>query len=225
MPNASRMFSEDDHRRVTEAVAQAEQKTSAEICPVVATASGRYDRAEDMIGLWAAFLVLGLLWFFWPAVPHEPHVWGEISPATQLAVYIVSMLAAFVLGAFIGSRAGSLRRLFTPRQEIQDQVLQRAQAVFFDKRVHHTESASGVLVYISLAEHQAAILADRTVLEAVGQDTIDGWRSELVTALKQSGVSEAICHVIQQIGERLAAALPRQSDDVNELSDALIVLD
>ena len=45
-------FSDEQRRAVAQAVAEAEGKTSAEIVPVVATASGRYDRAEDIVGLW-----------------------------------------------------------------------------------------------------------------------------------------------------------------------------
>jgi putative membrane protein len=223
--SASQRFSNEDHQRVTEAVVQAEAKTFAEICPVVATISGRYDRAEDIIGLWGALIALGLLWFLWPAIPGEPHGWGEMSPGLQLAIYIVVMIGAFILSAFLGSRLSWLRRLFTPRQQIQDEVLQRAQAVFFDKRIHHTDSASGVLIYISLDEHQAVILADRSVLQAVGQETIDAWRSELTRSLQQTSLTDSLCQVIQQIGSSLAAPLPRQSHDANELSDALIVLD
>jgi putative membrane protein len=223
--SASKMFSSEDHQRVTEAVVQAEAKTSAEICPVVATVSGRYDRAEDIIGLWGALIAFGVLWFLWPAVPHEPHAWAEMSPGLQLAIYIAVMIGAFVLSAFVGSRLSWLRRLFTPRQQIQDEVLQRAQTVFFDKRIHHTDSASGVLIYISLDEHQAVILADRSVLQAVGQEMIDAWRSELVKSLSYTSLTDSLCEVIHRIGNSLAAPLPRQSQDANELSDALVVLD
>lgn len=225
MTTAAKRFSSEDHQRVTQAVVEAETKTSAEICPVVAAVSGRYDRAEDIIGLWGALIVLGVLWFYWPPVPHEPHAWGEMSPALQLVIYVVAMVAGFILSAFFGSRVSSLRRLFTPRQQIQDEVLQRAQAVFFDKRIHHTDSASGVLIYISLDEHQAAILADRNVLQAVGQEVIERWRNELTAALRRSSVTDSLCQVIGQIGDSLATPLPRLSSDVNELADALVVLD
>lgn len=225
MTSASKMFSSEDHQRVTEAVVQAEAKTSAEICPVVATVSGRYDRAEDIIGLWGALIAFGALWFLWPAVPHERHAWAEMSRGLQLAIYIAVMIGAFILSAFVGSRLNWLRRLFTPRQQIQDEVLQRAQTVFFDKRIHHTDSASGVLIYISLDEHQAVILADRSVLQAVGQEMIDAWRNELVESLSHSSLTDSLCQVIHRIGTSLAAPLPRQNHDANELSDALVVLD
>jgi uncharacterized membrane protein len=58
MKRATKLFNEEQAGRINEAIAQAESRTSAEIVPVVITASGRYDRPEDMVGLWLA-LVLG----------------------------------------------------------------------------------------------------------------------------------------------------------------------
>jgi putative membrane protein len=210
---------------VTAAVARAEQATEAEICPVVARASGRYDRAEDIVGLWTALLALSLLWFLWPPKSPEPHVWGEVSPTVQLGLYIVVMVLSFLVGVLAANRVDWLRRLFTPRREMADEVRRRAQAVFFDQRVHHVDSASGVLIYVSLYERQAAILADEHVLTAVGQETIDRWCRDFTTSLHREPAIDAMCGVIEQIGTRLSESLPRRTGNVNEVPDALVVLD
>ena len=44
------------------ALGEAEEKTSGEIVPVVATVSGRYDRAEDLFGLVLAAIALVVSW-------------------------------------------------------------------------------------------------------------------------------------------------------------------
>ena len=51
MQRASELFNDEQRATIDQAVADAESKTSAEIVPVVATASGRYDRAEDIVGM------------------------------------------------------------------------------------------------------------------------------------------------------------------------------
>ena len=58
MKPASSLFNDQARERVNQAIAQAESKTSAEVVPVVATASGRYDRPEDIVGLWLGIIAL-----------------------------------------------------------------------------------------------------------------------------------------------------------------------
>ncbi len=65
--------------------------------------------------------------------------------------------------------------LFTPRKQMEQEVAQTAQAQFQDNRVHHTEAVTGFIVYVSLFERMAAILADSGVTDALGQDTLISW--------------------------------------------------
>jgi putative membrane protein len=121
--------------------------------------------------------------------------------------------------------SGGLRRLFTPRSEQRAEVERAAREVFFDRRVHHTQGGSGLLVYVSLLEHMAVVLADEQVQEKLGQQRLDTLCNELVARLRKGAHTEALCHTIDQAGIALAEALPRLSTDRNELSDALVVLD
>ena len=45
MKKATKLFTQDEVRIIEAAVTEVEKMTSAEVVPVVATASGRYDRA------------------------------------------------------------------------------------------------------------------------------------------------------------------------------------
>ena len=79
MVSASSLFTDSDRERVNNSVRAAEARTSAEIVPVVATASGRYDRAEDLIGLWLGVLFMVVTAVFWrsPAVSMESGSWDS----------------------------------------------------------------------------------------------------------------------------------------------------
>ena len=55
---ASRLFNQEERLAITTAVFEAEVETAGEIVPVVATSSGRYDRAEDLFGV--AFVLVAL---------------------------------------------------------------------------------------------------------------------------------------------------------------------
>jgi putative membrane protein len=223
MPSAPRLFTEADHKRVTEAVLRAESKTAAEIIPVVATDSGRYDRAEDMFGLWLGLAALCAAWSWAQGI--ELSEWGVPTLKLGLPWVVGIIIGGWLVGSVIAHHVSALRRLFTPRSEQRAEVERTAREVFFDRRVHHTQGSSGLLIYISLLEHMAVVLADEQVQEKLGQQRLDALCNELVARLHKGERTEALCHTIDQAGLALAEVLPRVNADRNELSDALVVLD
>ena len=225
MQRASTLFSADQRQRIQETVAQAEANTSCEIVPVVATASGRYDRAEDVLGLWLATIAAILVWTLYPRAAEETGDWAGMSFDTGLVALVASIVVAFLVGAVLGSQIGWLRRLFTPSDQMKDEVAARARQAFFDRRVHHTSGATGLLIYVSLFEHRAAILADQEVLEKLGQAKLDELCNQLTGALHDRHPTEAICAVIESAGQQLGGVLPRAEGAANELPDALVLID
>ena len=78
-----------------------------------------------------------------------------------------------------------LRNLDRWLRKMRDEVAARARAVFFDGRVHHTAGATGLLVYVSLYERMAAVLADQSVLDRLGQDAVDELCGVLTAGLQE----------------------------------------
>jgi len=224
---ASSYFSESDRKRINESVRAAEATTSAEIVPVVVTVSGRYDRAEDIIGLWLGILLMIATSVLWPPTPvsTESGSWDADPSFSQAFKLILVMLFGFVLGAILGSRIGWLRRLFAPSRQMTDEVRESAHSIYFDQRIHHTQTGSGLLIYVSLFERIAVILADQTVLQAVGQSTLDELCKSLTEKLRQSGPTEAMCQTIHAASEKLRDSMPNATSNVNELPDSLVVID
>jgi putative membrane protein len=225
MRQASKQFSNEQRGAVTQAVIAAEGKTSAEIVPVVATSSGRYDRPEDIVGLWLSMIGMIVAWWTLPHTSTESGSWGGLPEWARLVIVVASAVVGFVIGAVLASHVGWLRLLFTPKRQMHAEVAARARAVFFDSRVHHTTGNTGLLIYVSLYERLAAILADQSIVEKLGQDVLDDLCATLTGKLRDLHPADAIAQTIVLTGERLAPVLPRAKDDVNELSDALITLD
>jgi putative membrane protein len=221
MQRASQAFSPQDRERINQAVQQAERGTSAEIVPVVASASGRYDRPEDIVGLWLTLAALVVVWFVFPAAQHEHGSWETAWPHWKLLAMLAAAVLAFMVGTALATYVAPLRRLFTPRTQMADEVAARARGVFYSQAVHHTAGQTGVLIYVSLYERMGAVLADQMVMDKIGQTALD----ELRDTLRGGDVTNALCQTIQAAGQRLAPVLPRQADDVNELPDALVTLD
>lgn len=225
MQRASDLFNEEQRQQIETAVIEAEAKTACEIVPVVATASGRYDRAEDIIGLWLAVFAAIAVWLIFPSQSNESGSWGGTPFYVGVLALVFGILVAFVVGVLAGSRIAWLRRLFIPRKQILQEVSARAREVFFDKRVHHTSGATGMLIYVSLFERTAVVLGDREVLERLGQSSLDRLCQQLTKDLQQGDPTMAICSVIAEAGRQLAEPLPRAVDDINELHDPLVLID
>ncbi len=224
MSTASQLLTTDERRLINESVRAAEAQTSAEIVPVVATASGRYDRAEDIAGLWLgiAWMVSGV--WLWPTPTIEAGSWGH-DPVVWRAITLAgATLSGFLIGAIICSRVAWMRRLFTPMPQMRDEVRNAAASAFFDHRVHHTQAGGGLLIYISLFERMAVILADRQILTSLGQPAIDELCQSLTQQLHNAGPALALQQIIGTAGAKLSSVLPRAGDDVNELPDALVTI-
>jgi putative membrane protein len=225
MRRASKHFNDEQRRNVAQAVAAAERTTSAEIVPVVATASGRYDRAEDVVGLGLGLAGVVAVWWALPAASAESGSWGGMPEWERPLIMVAAAVAGFVIGAVTAAHVGWLRHLFTPRRQMRDEVTARARAVFFDCRVHHTSGNTGLLVYVSLYERMSAVLADQSIMDKLGQVAIEELHATLTRNLRDLHPADALCQTVRVAGEKLAPLLPRGEDDFNELPDTLVILD
>jgi len=212
MNSLSKKFSAEDRQRVEDAIAEAEAKTRAEIVVVAAPASGRYDRPEDVAGLLLASLLLFALAAF---APQEFNFSGVIT----------ALFVGFFAGVGLAMVVPPLRRLLTPRAQMLEETTRAAQALFYQREMRRSASRCGVLLYVSFYEHTASVMADHTVLDALGQEGIDKLCAELTAALKSAPPAEAIASIVEIAGERLAVKLPRTADDTDEIPNLFLILE
>lgn len=224
MRRATDFFDADARQQIEAAVARAEEKTTAEIVPVVATASGRYDRAEDIIGLWLGAVLMAKVWWFFPR-GDSGAMWGAGWENLLLPAMLVALLAGFVIGAKLASHFHGLRYFFIPKSEMREEVLARAQRAFFESGAHHTVGATGIVVFISLSERLAAVVADETALQKLGQALLDNLATHLAKGIREGDAAGAMRQVVDILGEQLADVLPRAADDINEVSNRLVILE
>lgn len=225
MQRASDFFTKEQQAKIEQAVAEAESKTSAEIVPVVSAASGRYDRAEDVVGLWTGLILMGLVWWWFPKTGQEAGSWAFSWSTYQLPILIAAVVIGFIVGAVAGTHIGWLRHLFTPKTQMRDEVSSRARQAFFDNRIHRTAGATGLLLYISLYERMAAIIADETVTAELSQGALDELCNALTNGLRTGDAADTVCAVLADAGNRLGKVLPIAEDDANELPNSLVMID
>jgi putative membrane protein len=220
MSTIAKIFDDECRRTVTAAVRDAESQTSAEIVPVVARQSARYERAEDLCGLILALLAATITWFCLDGVGA-----GSSGRLLELAGILLASIAGFTLGVILASQLPALRRPFVARARMEDAIIARATQTFVERRVHQTSGGTGLMVYISLFERGGTVLADQVVRDRLSDEAINEFSEVLAEGMRRGDPAAAMAKVIRDIGERLADVLPRYDDDVNELPDALVTLD
>jgi putative membrane protein len=205
--NVEKLFSEQEKERIHQAVVAAEQKTSGEIVPMVVDASARYTEIE-LLGLVVGLVIgtLAVVIFGDPWQPNFAYLWP---------------MAGAAAGFFV-CRIPSTKRLLLSSRRREDAVLQRSFAAFAAEGLHHTRDHTGILILVSLLEHEVEVLADRGINEKVPQDTWDEVVRILTAGLKSGQAGEAFCRAVERCGAILAEHFPRAADDTDELSNRLV---
>jgi len=216
-------FTSAEIQRIDNAVQAAEQLTSAEIVPVIAKCSGRYDRAEDVFGACCGVGLLLFVEFFLHPSLEPPMDWREESLWPILMKLLFLMLGT-VVGVVLSSHLWGIRRFFVPRSELTAEVQARAKQIFFDQRVHNTTGHWGILLYLSLFERRAVVLADDQIVERLGDSVIDRWCLHLTEHVGANGPIFALEKIIAEIASELAEACPATPDQTNERPNTLVLI-
>jgi uncharacterized membrane protein len=101
---------------------------------------------------------------------------------------------------------------------------ERALEAFSQLRIWDTEHNNGVLIYVLLADHDVAIVADRGIHAKAGEAT---WRAIAQSMQERfaAGEFEAGSLLgVRAIAEQLANYFPAEGDGPNELPDEVVVL-
>ncbi len=226
MMKASRWFTEDQKQSVQAAVLSAEQATSGEIIPVVATRSGCYERGEDIFGLLFSIGLLSACWFAYPLLIPGNENWGEIwTGQLPLFVIIAILLTGFLIGTKLAVMFPSLAVLLISKQQMQQAVERKAIEAFHHFKLSDTRDGTGVLIYISLYEHMVTVLGDSGISEKIDPQAWHEICSNTVNDIKQGKPADAMINAITCCGDILATHFPIQPDDTNELGNELQLID
>jgi putative membrane protein len=217
-----------DRARVSAAVAEAELNTAGEIVTVVARRSDKYHDVALHWAVLAMLLALALL-----ALRPDVAVWlhglvadpwdGAPSPGGLFTVALVLLAITFLLVRVVLAWM-PLRLALTPGSTEARRVHARALALFRTGAEARTRGATGVLLYLSLDEHRAEIIADRAIHARVEPDVWGAAMAALLAATRDGRPGDGMAEAVRQIGIVLAEHFPARADDTNELPDRLIEL-
>ncbi len=218
----------EDRARVTAAVTHAERDTAGEIVTVVAARSDAY---HDAALHWAILAMLGTIaalaarpdWALALWVLVDRHGWEAPPAGAPLAVALVLATLTFLLVRFALAYM-PLRLALTPGATKTRRVRRQGLALFRVGAERRTSGRTGVLIYLSLGERRAEIIADAAIYERVTRDVWGQAMAALLADVREGRPGDGLVAAVAKVGDVLAEHFPRAENDVNELPDRVIDL-
>ena len=201
-------FSDQDKARITAAIHAAEKNTSGEFVAVVARISDHY---VFLPLLWAAIAAL--------LVP-GPFLLLSL-PLAYIHVYQLQLAVFIVLGLLL-LFVPDLHLRLIPKHIKHARASRLAKAQFYLQGVHMTPDHSGVLFFVSLAEHYVEIVADRGIHEKIGEAHWQGIVHAFVERVGKGEIVDGFVAAITACGEAMRTHYPPDPGAKDDLSDGLI---
>lgn len=221
-------LSEEDHARVSAAIAAAESKSDGEI---IAAATPVSDSYHDVALHWAVLVMVAVL--AWAAAwPWGLEWWldlflGSWRPESTLRELLTFLMVLAVLKftvVLMILKYMPLRLALTPGATKTRRVRRRAISVFKAGAERRTIGRTGILIYLSMGERRAEIVADEAILKVTTPETWGEAMAALLEGVKDGRPADGIVAAIEQVGAVLAEHFPRSAADTNEIPDKLIEL-
>lgn len=200
-------FTRQDYEAVAAAIRAAEQRTSGQIVCVLAHSSANYTHVPI---LWASMLSLITPW---PLI--------LFTPWSVQRIFLVQ-LAVFIVAALVLSQT-PLRLWLVPRAVLRARAHRAALEQFVVRRVAHTKNRAGILIFISLAEHYARIIADEGIAQKVPNSEWEAAIDLLIGHIRSGQVASGLVAAIERCGTVMAAHAPPDGSP-NVLPDRLYVI-
>lgn len=199
-------LSEQDLDRIAQAIGEAEKKTSGEIVCALARRASDYAYVPP---LWAAFFALATPWPL-----------AEFTALSAIDIYAIQ-IGVFMFAALIVWRM-PLRLALTPRFVKKRRAERAAIEQFFARGVTGTKGRTGVLIFVSFAEHYARIVADEGLTGKISDAEWKAALEPLLTFLGQGRCADGFVAAIEECGRLLARAAPPGAEG-DELPDKVYV--
>jgi len=183
------MMSQEDHRRLHEAMTATEKRTSAHFALIVTPVSDRYLLFPAMWAAVVAFIVGGVLAMFWH------HLSFRIGFLMESGTFVALALIFDWL---------PLRLLLVPAQVKREHCVSLARREFAARILADDQHRPGMLFFASLGERHVEILADAALHRCVGEDA---WRRIVESFVAAPKAGQSIVDGLQSSVEACAALL------------------
>lgn len=219
-------LTKQQHQIVSDAVKEAELSTSGEIVTVLADRSDGY---SDIIQLYCAAIAFTAMSVF--AFAPAPFLdlwdflisgWGHEWSTGQLASMTIALGLIAYLASFLIFLPDPVRFALIPAPTKTARVHAQAIKHFKVGAEARTKGKTGVMIYLSMREHRAEIVADDSIAEKVPAEVWGEAMAEMLDEIREGRIAEGMAVGVRDVGFVLAQHFPIAEDDQNELPDRLI---
>jgi putative membrane protein len=201
-------LSKEDHKRIADAIRAAEAKTTGEIVCVLTQTSAH---ATGLPVFLAAIIALAVPWL--------------LTGFTTMPVYRILVLQLIVFVALlIVFCLPRVRVGLMPRRARRAIAYRFAMEQFVTRGLASNKGNSGVLIFVSLAEHYARIVAGSEIAARVPQAKWQEAVDALIAHTRNGFIAEGFVVAIEMCGIELAKYFPATGPDRNVFPDRLYVI-
>jgi putative membrane protein len=232
------VLSAAEHAAISAAIEAAEAKTSGEIFCVIARKSGDYSWTTLVYGIVLALLApIAMLAFGinpldladsvsrltnngWSiGVGTSPHDEAALGMAIVVAVQALILIIVSCIGL-----NGDIREALTPAFIKRQNVHRAAMEQFLAHGIQLTSERTGVLIFASLSEHQAEIIADTAIFSKVDPSVWSDAISTLLIGARAGDLAGGMVGAVEKSAAILAPHFPFVEGDVDELPNKVVII-
>ena len=196
----------NDRTRLQDAVAAAEQRTSAEIVLAVAEVSDDYRTYPLLFSAACGFICAGVIAVLWPEMP------------VRMAFVFTG---AVIFVALLLSHWAPLHIILVPGGVRQKTAAALAQTEFAERVAGRTARANGLLIFIALGERYVTIIPEHGLRRLVPEAAWQAIIADLVKDVGAGRLADGLATAIGACATILAAKCPPGADNANEIDDSV----
>ena len=202
------LLSKSDQQAVTAAINDVERETDAELVTVLTAQSDNYSYIPLV---WAGILAL--------LVPGIANYFGGWFGADIL---LLVQWGSFVVLSLL-FRIPDINTRLIPKQVRHWRASNLARRQFLEQNLHHTDGATGMLIFVSEAERYVEILVDQGIADVLDNKLWEQIVADFTAKVKQGETRQGFLDCIAACGKLLKQHVPA-THECNELPDRLVIL-
>jgi putative membrane protein len=201
-------ISSQDRERIAVAIRAAEARTSGEIVCVLAQTSSD---ATGLPILLAAVITLALPWL--------------LVATTAMPVNIILLLQIIIFGVLAMILClPRVRIALVPRAMRRAAAHRAAMEQFVIRGISHKKERTGILIFVSLAERYARIVADEGIAARVPHAQWQNGVDAMLVHMRSGRIADGFIAAIDICGTVLARNFPRSETSRDELPDRIYLI-
>lgn len=209
----------EEKQTLSAKINHAESRTKAEIVTVIAAQSDGYRYIPI---LWAALAALSIPGFYFAYLAFTTSGWIEPAQFPGMSSWLYPVQVLVFLGLGMLFQIPKARMWIIPSSIKKQRATRHAREQFFLQNLHQTEGRTGVLVFVSVAEHYVEIIVDSAIAQSVDNALWEKTVDEFISHIRRGQIAKGFDNTIEHCREILWEHFPAPEGRPDELPNHLI---